>query len=263
MVSEAKPMIQETAHDEGSIRELRLTRPPVNALNLEMLREIGAKVEHAAREAAVIVVSGQPGVFSAGLDVPALLKLDRDAVTEVFVELWRAQRAIAYCPVPVVFALTGHCPAGGTVLAIHGDYRLLARGDFRIGLNEVQVGLFPGDVIYGAFARLTGGHAAQLLTRGALLDPATALRVGLVDELAESTDVVARGLVVAREYRNLPREPMLRTRALARAGLMALFGSPEHASIREREFGALGAEAWFAVETQEMLRKSFVKRSTG
>jgi 3,2-trans-enoyl-CoA isomerase len=256
-------MIQDIAHVEGRIRELRFARPPVNALNLEMLRELGAKLEHAAREAACLVVSGQPGVFSGGLDIPALLKLDRDAVTEVFVELWRVQRTIAYCPVPVVFALTGHCPAGGTVLAIHGDYRLLARGDFRIGLNEVQVGLFPGDVIHGAFARLTGGHAAQLLTRGALIDPAAALRVGLVDELAEPTEVVARGLAVAREYVNLPREPMLRTRALARAGLMALFGSPEHAPIREREFGTLGAELWFAVETQEMLRKSFVKRPTG
>jgi len=256
-------MIQDIAHEDVRIRELRLSRPPVNALNLEMLRELGAKLEHAARESAVIVISGQPGLFSGGLDVPALLKLDHDAVTEVFVELWRVQRTIAYCPVPVVFALTGHCPAGGTVLAIHGDYRVLARGDFRIGLNEVQVGLFPGDVIHGAFARLTGGHAAQLLTRGALIDPPTALRVGLVDELAEPAEVVARGLAVAREYVNLPRAPMLRTRALARASLMALFGTPEHASIREREFGSMGAELWFAPDTQEMLRKSFAKRSTG
>ncbi len=256
-------MIQDMPHDEGRIRELRLARPPVNALHLEMLREIGARLEQAARETSVIVFSGQPGLFSGGLDVPALLKLDREGVTAVFVELYRVQRAIAHCPVPVIFALTGHSPAGGTVLAIHGDYRVLARGDFRIGLNEVQVGLFPGDVIHGAFARLTGGHAEQLLTRGALIDPATALRVGLVDELAEPAEVIARALTLAREYASLPRGPMLRTRALARANLMALFGSPEHAPIREREFGEMGAELWFAPETQEMLRKSFAKRPTG
>ena len=62
-------------------------------------------------------------------------------------------------------------------------------GDFRLGLNEVQVGLFPGALIHGAFRRLVGGHAAQLLTRGALIDPATALRVGLVDELCEASQV--------------------------------------------------------------------------
>src|SRR6185436_9718134 len=98
-----------------------------------------------------------------------MLQLDRDAVGTVFLELWRTQHAIAHSPVPVVFGLTGHSPAGGTVLAIHGDYRVMASGDFRLGLNEVQVGLFPGPVIHGAFRRLVGGHGAQLLTRGALI----------------------------------------------------------------------------------------------
>ncbi len=256
-------MIQNITHEDGRIRELRLARPPVNALNLDLLRELGLEIERAARDSSSIVVSGKPGLFSAGLDVPALLELDREGLTAVFVELYRAQRTLAYCPVPVVFALTGHCPAGGTVLAIHGDYRILARGEFRIGLNEVQVGLFPGDLIHGAFARLTGGHAAQLLTRGALVDPIEALRIGLVDELAEPAEVVARGIAVAREFANLPREAMLRTRALARGGLLSLFGSPEHASIRESEFGALGAEMWLVPETRQLLKKSFAKKSTG
>jgi enoyl-CoA hydratase/carnithine racemase len=256
-------MIQDTAHDDGRIRELRLSRPPVNALNLELLREIGSRIERAARESSVIVLSGQPGLFSAGLDVPALIELDRDGLTTVFAELYRVQHTIAYCTIPIVFALTGHCPAGGTVLAIHGDYRVMARGEYRIGLNEVQVGLFPGDLIHGAFARLTGGHAAQLLTRGALIDPVNALRVGLVDELTEPADVVARAVAVAREYANLPREPMLRTRALARSDLLSLFGSPEHASIRESEFASMGAEMWLVPETRQMLRKAFAKKSTG
>ncbi len=256
-------MIQETSHEDGRIHELRLSRPPVNALNLELLREMGLGIERAARETSAIVLSGQPGLFSAGLDVPKLIELDRDALTAVFVELYRVQRTIAHCPVPVVFALTGHCPAGGTVLAIHGDYRVMARGDYRIGLNETQVGLFPGDLIYDAFKRLTGGHAAQLVTRGALIDPVNALRVGLIDELTEPVDVVARAIAVAREYINLPREPMLRTRAMARADLLSLFGSPEHASIRENEFASMGAELWLVPETQQMLRKAFAKKSTG
>ena len=113
------------------------------------------------------MITGQPGVFSAGLDVRGMLELDREGVSAVFVELWRVQRAIAHSPVPVIFGLTGHSPAGGTVLAIHGDYRVMALGEFRIGLNEVQVGLFPGASIHGAFRRLVGGHASQLLTRGA------------------------------------------------------------------------------------------------
>jgi enoyl-CoA hydratase/carnithine racemase len=245
--------------EAGRIRELRLARPPVNALNAELLRALIAAVEGASRDAA-IVITGQPGLFSAGLDVRGLLEMDRDQVVALFVELWRVQRAIACSPVPVIFGLTGHSPAGGTVLAIHGDYRVMALGDFRMGLNEVQVGLFPGPVIHGAFRRLTGGHGAQLLARGALVDPATALRVGLVDELCEAMQVASRALDVAREYCALPREPMLRTRALTRRDLVDLFGNPGHALMKEREFAALGADMWFAPATQELLRSMFRKK---
>jgi len=244
--------------DGAQIRELKLARPPVNALNSALLREIVLALA-AAKDAAAIVFSGQPGVFSAGLDVRAMLSLDREAVAGVFVDLWRAARALAHAPMPVIFALTGHSPAGGTVLAIHGDYRVMAQGDFRLGLNEVQVGLIPGPVLTGAFRRLTGGHAAQLLTRGALVDPVTALRVGLVDELCEPAQVTQRALAMAREFCAVPRAPMLRARELARRDLMDLFGNPGHALIREREFGAMAAELWFVPATQERLQKTFNK----
>ena len=244
---------------EGNIRELRLARPPVNALNFELLHSLTAAIG-AAQQHSALIMSGQPGLFTAGLDVRAMLTLDRDAVSQVFVELWRVQRAIACSAVPVVFALTGHSPAGGTVLAIHGDYRVMALGDFRLGLNEVQVGLLPGGPIHGAFRRLVGGHATQLLSRGALVDPATALRVGLVDELCDASQVTARALEVAREYCALPRDPMLRTRALARKDLVELFGNPGHALIQEREFAKVGTELFFVPATQERLRQMFAKR---
>jgi enoyl-CoA hydratase/carnithine racemase len=253
-------MLETIDHPER-IRELKLARPPVNALNTDLLRRIIAAVESAAKESA-IVITGQPGLFSGGLDVRGMLDLDRDGVIAMAIEVWRAQRTLAMSPIPVIFGITGHSPAGGTVLAIHGDYRVMALGDFRIGLNEVQVGLFPGTVIHGAFRRLTGGHGAQLLTRGALVDPATALRVGLVDELCDASQVVARALEVAREMCALPREAMLRTRELARRDLVELFGNPGHALMKEREFGNMIAQMWFAPATQELARARFAKRAT-
>lgn len=247
-------------HDD--IREIRLARPPVNALNGELLAALAEAVSAAARECPVLLITGQAGVFSAGLDVPAILAMDREAMTRLFISLWRAQRAIALAPVPVIFGITGHCPAGGTVLAIHGDYRVMARGEFRLGLNEVQVGLFPGPVIHGAFRRLVGGAAAQLLTRGALIDPATALRVGLVDELCEAADCAARALEVAREIHALPREAMLRTRELVRQDLVALFGAPPDAERNAREFAAMGAEMFGEPATRERLARMFAKKLT-
>jgi enoyl-CoA hydratase/carnithine racemase len=253
------PLKADASLESGRIRELRLARPPVNALNTGLLRKLGEALAAASKEHA-IVITGQPGIFSAGLDVRGLLELDRDGVTTLFVELWRTIRAIAYSPAPVIFGITGHCPAGGTVLAIHGDYRILALGDFRMGLNEVQVGLFPGPPINGAFRRLVGGHTAQLLTRGALVDPATALRVGVVDELCEASQVILRALEMAREICALPREPMLRTRSMVRQDLLESFGNPGHATLKEREFGTLGADMWLAPEAQARVRAMFTKR---
>jgi len=254
------PLKPDQPLDAGRIRELRLARPPVNALNVELMRTLSDAVARAGSQADGVVVTGQPGLFSAGLDVRAMLALDEHGVFDAFIEMWRAQRAIACSSIPIVFGLTGHSPAGGTVLSIHADYRVMAQGDFRMGLNEVQVGLLPGGVIHGAFTRLVGGHAGQLLTRGALIDPATALRVGLVDELAEVSQVAARALEMAREFCALPREPMLRTRELVRKDLVALFGAPAEAASHEREFATMGAELWFVPSTQEHLRRMFTKR---
>jgi enoyl-CoA hydratase/carnithine racemase len=254
------PVTADAESGAGFIRELRLARPPVNALNADLLRAITAALQ-AARGAAAVIMSGQPGLFSAGLDVRNMLTLDRDGVTATFVELWRAARALAVSPMPVVFALTGHSPAGGTVLAVQGDYRVMAEGDFRMGLNEVQIGLFPGALIMGTFKRLVGGHAAQFLTRGALMDPATALRIGLVDELRPPGEVVARAIVMAREYCALPRDVMLKTRELTRRDLIDLYGKPGQDLLQEREFGALATEKWFVPATQERLRQAFSRKS--
>jgi 3,2-trans-enoyl-CoA isomerase len=254
-----EPVMANGAPSGESVRVIKLARPPVNALNGELIGKLVAAVE-GAQDAAAIVIAGQPGLFSAGLDVPSLLTLDRDGLAAAFVELWRAQRAIARSRAPIVFAITGHCPAGGTVLAMNGDYRVMALGEFRLGLNEVQVGLFPGGVIHSAFKRLVGGHTAQLLTRGALVDPATALRVGLVDELCEAGQVLARALEVAGELCALPREPMLQTRAMTRRDLVDLYGGPDEQASREREFGEMGAQMWFAPATQELLKRQFAKK---
>ena len=248
-----------TGADSGRIRVIKLARPPVNALNRDLIRGLVEALK-AAKDESAIVITGQPGLFSAGLDVPSLLAMARESISSFFIDLWRVLHAVAASPVPIIFSITGHCPAGGTVLAIQGDYRVMAKGEFRLGLNEVQVGLFPGGVIHGAFKRLVGGHTGQLLTRGALIDPATALRMGLVDEVCEPDQVQARAIEVAREIAQLPREAMLRTRTLVRRDLVELFGNPGHAMLQEREFGAMGVDMWFAPGTQDRLKAMFLKK---
>jgi enoyl-CoA hydratase/carnithine racemase len=241
--------------DDDRIRELRLARPPVNALDAALIERLVAAVLEAPREQVqALVLSGQPGLFSAGLDVPALLREDRAGMTRLFKALWAAQEAIARSPIPIIAAITGHAPAGGTVLALHCDYRVMAEGPFTIGLNEVAVGLTPGLLLCRAFARLVGEQrAATLLTRGAMLDAQGALAAGLVDETCAAADVVARAHARAREWLALPPRAMQLTRAATRAPLVAMFDQGDGGFIDA------AVELWFGAEAQTRLRALFLK----
>jgi Delta3-Delta2-enoyl-CoA isomerase len=236
--------------DHGLIRELRLARPPANALDPGLISALRAALREAVesgREA--VVLSGSSGRFSGGLDVPALLALDRTGIKELWRSFFALLHDFAACPVPVVAALTGHSPAGGTVLSLFADHRVFAEGAFVVGLNEVRVGLPVPEVLVRALAFVVGDRrAADLATRGLLLGPEDALRAGLVDELAPLAEVVPRALTYTRELLALPRAAMLGTRALARRPLVAAFNA-----VDDRLLEAVTGH-WFSDEAQATLR---------
>jgi enoyl-CoA hydratase/carnithine racemase len=242
-------MIERIDH-AGEIRELRLDRPPANALDPALvgeLREALGEAVAAGRRAVVLSAAGR--MFSGGLDVPALLALDRPAMERFLGEFLGLLRAIAVSPVPVVAAIGGHAPAGGAVLAIHCDYRVMAEGDFKIGLNEVAVGLPLPRVIHSTLVRVVGPAAAEKLAVAGLLVPAgEALRLGLVDELVPQEAVVERALQKARDWVALPPRAMSETRALARRDLVESF------EREERGTWEAFVDDWFSPETQGAMR---------
>lgn len=210
-------MIERNQHD--GIHELRLARPPVNALDPGLCRSLRVALSDAVAEGARgIVLSGGPGAFSAGLDVPHLVGLDADALRDAWAGFIDTARALAQCPVPVAAAINGHSPAGGCVLALCCDYRVMAQGEYRIGLNETQVGLVAPEGIQRLLRRVVGAHRAErMLVSGAMVDAQQALAIGLVDELAPVADVPARARAWLAQLLALPRKPMLATRAIARS----------------------------------------------
>src|SRR5437763_266441 len=122
-------MIETIQH--GPIRELRLNRPPVNALSSELIAALKQAVEAASPDGArAIVLSGSSGRFSGGLDLPLLLTLDRAGIADLLRGLYSLLGALACSPIPTVAAITGHAPAGGTVLALFCDWRVMAEGDW-------------------------------------------------------------------------------------------------------------------------------------
>lgn len=237
-------------HRHGDIQEIRLARPPVNALTPELLSGLRTAVLSAPKEGArAIILTGGLKVFSGGMDVPHMMSLDRDALTAGWASLFATARALASSPVPVVAAIGGHSPAGGCVLALCCDYRVMARGPFRIGLNEVQVGLVAPDCIQHLMRRVVGTYRAErLLVSGALVDAEQALAFGLVDELTEAELVVARAVHWLEELLRLPAASMLSTRRLARADMVAALEGFDEGSL------AGFMDDWYAPTTQAALQ---------
>ena len=236
--------------EHGRIRELRLNRPPANALTPELLIELTKQVNTASRQGVrALVLSGTPGMFSAGLDIPRLLKLNRLEIAALWKTLYDAIGALACSTVPICAAVSGHAPAGGTVLAMFCDWRIAAEGPFKIGLSEVQVGLPLPPVILQGLRRLVGSKQSErLAVRGLLLSPQEAIQVGLVDETVPAEEVVARAIQWSEDLLNIPHVAMAYTREQARADLVALFARDLTSEILEV------GEAWWHPDTQAMLR---------
>lgn len=243
------PLVNVETH--GQIARITLARPPVNALDPELCDDLTRAVRQAAEQgAAGIVLAGGPKVFSAGLDVPFLLSLgdDRARVRSAWQAFFAAARTLASSPVPVVAAIAGHAPAGGCVLALCCDYRVMAEGPYRIGLNETQVGLVAPEGIQHLMRRVVGSHRAErLLVGGELVESARALACGLVDELAAADEVVTRAHAWLEGLLALPRMPVLQTRAIARADLLAAL-EPERIQLDRL------VEAWTHPDTQAGLK---------
>lgn len=226
-------------HAADGIVELKLARAPVNALNPALCDDLRSALSAAVESGAQgIVLSGGTRVFSAGLDVPYLLSLgdDRDGLMAAWESFFLAARAIAECPVPVAAAIGGHAPAGGCVLALCCDYRVMARSDdpakpYRIGLNETQVGLVVPVGILRLMQRVVGTYRAErLVVAGDMVEAERAERIGLVDELVAADEVSARAREWLAQLLRLPQPVMRQTRAIARADLVAAM-QPENIQL--------------------------------
>jgi enoyl-CoA hydratase/carnithine racemase len=223
-------------------------------LNPELCHALAAAIDGAvAGGAQGIVLDGGPKVFSAGLDVPHLLSLDGTGLRAAWEAFFQAARSLAASPVPVVAALAGHAPAGGCVLALCCDYRVMAAGPFQIGLNETQVGLVAPEGIQRLMRRLVGPHRAErLLVAGEMIDAQRALEIGLVDELTGIDEVSTRSREWLRALLALPRKPMRDTRAIARADVVEAL-RPAHIDLDR--FVA----SWNEPDTQAALRALVAK----
>src|SRR5438046_8822213 len=125
---------------DGDVALVRMEAGKVNAIGPAFLGQLAELTERIAGAGAA-VMTGQGSAFSAGLDLPALVHLDRPAMQAFMERFGEVMLRVFELPQPLVAAVNGHAIAGGCVLALQADVRIAADRDLRMGLNETQLGL--------------------------------------------------------------------------------------------------------------------------
>lgn len=250
-------MINRMIH--GEVHELRLNRPPVNALSPELLQFLADEIHRSSEQGArALILSGREGMFSGGLDVPLLMELDEGGMGRALVAFFNAIEALAASPVPVAAAITGHSPAGGAVLALCCDWRVMAAGDYTIGLNEVRIGIPLPRVVADLLVRAVGPRRAEALcVSGRLLTSAQALEVGFVDQVVPVSEVVAAARRWCEHIVEAPSQALAKTRSVLRRDLVESVRDRREADIQNL------VEQWFQPPLQNAMRELVTRLKNG
>ncbi len=176
--------IQTSVKDRAAT--ITLNRGRSNAINTEMVEELRDMFRNIRNDDGIhgVILSGNEGFFSAGVDLIEVYDYDEVQIREFWTSFLNLVSDLASFHKPFVASISGHSPAGGCVLALCSDYRIMAEGNYIIGLNEVPVGLIVPDSIFHLYAFWLGQSAAyRFLLEGKLMNPQEAKNCGLVDEI--------------------------------------------------------------------------------
>jgi enoyl-CoA hydratase len=168
---------------EGAVATITLDDGKVNVMSSRMLADINAALDRAAADRAAVVLTGRPGVFSAGFDLATLRGGGAPAADMVEAGFELAARVLSF-PAPVVMACPGHAIAMGLFLLLSGDYLIGADGPYKFTANEVAIGItMPRTAIEMLRHRLTPAAYLRALTLAEPFTPATATAAGFLDEV--------------------------------------------------------------------------------
>ncbi|GLZ75798.1 enoyl-CoA hydratase [Actinorhabdospora filicis] len=206
---------------DGGIGVIRLSRPPMNALNTQVQEELRAAAHEAtAREdVRAVVVYGGEKVFAAGADIKEMADMDYVGMSARARDLSSAFDAVARIPKPVVAAITGYALGGGCELALTADLRVCAE-DAKLGQPEIRLGIIPGAGGTQRLPRLVGpAKAKDLIFTGRMVDAKEALEIGLVDKVVPADQVLTAAMEMVKSYAKGPAQALRAAKAAIDGGL--------------------------------------------
>lgn len=200
------------------IATIRIDDGKVNALSEAMLGEISARFDQAEADEAVVILTGNDRVFSAGFD----LRTEPEGWPTMLVAGAKLARRMLSFPRPVVAACNGSAIAMGSFLLLSSDQRIAADTDLQVGLNEVAIGMtLPWFAIEIARHRLSRPWFDRCTVTGVMLGPGDGLAAGFLDEVVAADRLEARALEAARTLAGINHEAHLATKLRIRREVLA------------------------------------------
>ena len=203
---------------DGRVMRLKMDDGKANTIEARWVAELSAALDVAETDAGAVLFEAREGRFCAGLDLKVLPTLGRDGLINFVRDYQRLMLRLFLFPRPVLCAIGGHAIAGGAVLALASDYRLMADGTFHIGLREVAIGIpLPTFGCELAKATLPPTSWTSAVLRGELYVPTVAHSKGMVDRVVPAAGLTELGLAEARAMSLLPDVAFARTKKMLRA----------------------------------------------
>ena len=192
---------------DGGIGTIRLDRPPMNALNVQVQEELRAAAHEAGgrSDVSAVVLYGGEKVFAAGADIKEMATMAYADMVARSGPLQTSFTAVARIPKPVVAAVTGYALGGGCELALCADFRVCGE-NAKLGQPEIQLGVIPGAGGTQRLPRLVGpARAKDIIFTGRFVGAEEALRIGLVDQVVPADEVYAAARAMAAAVRRRVR----------------------------------------------------------
>jgi 3,2-trans-enoyl-CoA isomerase len=241
--------LQLTIQDKLAI--ITLDRGRSNPMNIEMLTELMTAVNDIEADDKIggLIITGKENFFSSGVDLIEVFNYNEEQSEDFWTKFLQLQTVLVNFKKPFVAAITGHSPAGGCIIALCSDYRVMATGPFIIGLNEIPVGIVVPDAVFHLYSFWIGKRKAyQYLLEGKLLNAEEAFKDGLVDELCAPEDVLLYAEKKIHSYMKLNPATWSQSKLNLRKELSAkMVSSEESLNIMLKQ--------WWAPETRLTLQK--------
>ncbi|WKD86036.1 putative enoyl-CoA hydratase [Polaribacter huanghezhanensis] len=171
-----------------------------NAISHEVIEGLNASLDKALEENKIVILTGQPGIFSAGFDLKVMTKSPESA-KELVTKGSRLSLRMLSFPKPIIVACSGHAIAKGGFLLLSADYRIGVEGDFKIGLNEVMIGMTMHHAgIAIARAKLSHIYLDRSVNNSEIYNPKNAIKAGFLDVIVPENQLLPTAIKVANMF---------------------------------------------------------------